>query len=297
MTRTTDGLDGEAGDDYVPLSLHARRPAQWPGRAWRIALLAAIVFAHGLAMLWFSELTRPRTESAQDEALVVNFIEDSLPLPPPPVSEPEPDASQYRPAATPRKRPRVRSQVPTQVQSPPPSAAPLELYGADGRLKVPDDLLEQIDRKFGDKRVFSYQIPRMDDARKLMERPPPVIYESTRFAGYWKPDQDILTDLLETMVEKTTGEIRIPVPGTSGTSTMICRVSLMAFGGGCGVLTMGADYVGPLDDPDTLSPEEDRQCRAWWEQIVGANTQDVWRKTRDLYDAECRKPLERAPTG
>ena len=98
------------------------------------------------------------------------------------------------------------------------------------------------------------------------------------------------------MAEKTTKEIRVPVPGRAG-STMVCHVSLLALGGSCGVLTPGSDYVGPVDDPDTLSPEEDRQCQAWWEQIVGATTQDAWRKTRKLYEAQCRKPLERAPAG
>ena len=94
----------------------------------------------------------------------------------------------------------------------------------------------------------------------------------------------------------TTKEVRIPVPGRPG-STMVCTVSLLALGGGCGVLTNGADYVGPVDDPATLSEEEDRQCQAWHEQIINATTQDAWRTTRRLYDANCRKPLERKPAG
>ena len=133
----------------------------------------------------------------------------------------------------------------------------------------------------------------MEDAKKYFERDPVLVYQSTRFDQYWKPDQDMLTELLTKLVEATTREIRIPVPGHPG-STMICKVSLLALGGGCGVLTNGADYVGPLDDPHTLSPEEDRQCAAWWDQIIGAKTQDLWRKTRSLYQAYCRKPLTRA---
>lgn len=57
--------------------------------------------------------------------------------------------------------------------------------------------------------------------------------------------------------------------------------------------TDGADYVGPQDDPATLDPEEDRQCQAWWNQIIGATTQETWRKTRSMYEAACRKPLLR----
>lgn len=154
-------------------------------------------------------------------------------------------------------------------------------------------MLEQIDGAVGDTRVFSYRVPRLDDARKLFYRDPPVDYQSTRFEQYWKPDQDLLSDMLNRMVEKTTKEIRIPVPGQPG-STMVCQVSLLALSGGCGVLTDGADYVGPQDDPTTLDPEEDRQCQAWWNQIIGATTQETWRKTRSMYEAACRKPLLRA---
>lgn len=75
---------------------------------------------------------------------------------------------------------------------------------------------------------------------------------------YWKPDQDLLTNLLNRMVKKTTKEMR-----------------------------------RPQDDPATLDPEEDRQCQAWWNQIIGATTQETWRKTRSMYEAACRKPLLR----
>lgn len=300
MRRTPDGPAAGEGDAWLPQSLLASRPA-WPSARWRVALLAGVVIAHLLGLHWLSGLAGARRAAGPDEVLIVDFIQDPLPPPPPVPDRAEPDTEREpEPLPGPRKRPRRSLQVPLQAlpaPAPAPRTARLELYGADGRLKVPDDMLEQIDRKFGDKRDFSYQIPRIDDARKLLERPPPVTYETTRFAQYWKPDQDLLTDLLTKMVEKTTREIRVPVPGSNGTSTMVCRVSLLALGGGCGVLTNGSDYVGPLDDPDTLSPEEDRQCAAWWEQIVGASTQEAWRKTRDLYEEQCRKPRARVPAG
>jgi hypothetical protein len=78
---------------------------------------------------------------------------------------------------------------------------------------------------------------------------------------------------------------------------VVCTVSILALGGGCGVVTPGADWNGPQDDPATLNPEEARQCAAWWEQIVGAKTQEAWRATRQLYERECRKPLLRPPSG
>jgi hypothetical protein len=94
------------------------------------------------------------------------------------------------------------------------------------------------------------------------------------------------------MVEKTTKEIKIPVPGHPG-SKMVCQLTILALGGSCRVVTNGADYIGPVDDPATLNEEEERQCAAWWNQIIGAKTQEVWRKTRSLYEAQCRKPRER----
>ncbi len=43
----------------------------------------------------------------------------------------------------------------------------------------PEDLLEQLDNQFGDTRVFSYQIPHMDDARKYFYRNRALPFEST----------------------------------------------------------------------------------------------------------------------
>lgn len=284
---------------WSPLSLQPPRPALL-GLRMRIALMSSVIVLHVLAILWLLPFLDPRPKESQ-QALQANFIR-AVPPPEPVIIEfpdflPEPEPSgTVRPA--PVRSSQGKLAGPAAAPSPSPSAKTekLDLYGSDGRLKLPADLLDQIDRKYGDKRVFSYQVPRMDEGAKLWNRPPPVIYEDTRFAQYWKPDQDILTALLTEMVEKTTKEVRMKLPGRSN-STVVCRVSLLAFGGGCGVLTPGSDYVGPVDDPNTLSPDEDRQCQAWWEQIVSANTQDVWRRTRKLYEESCRKPLERKPAG
>jgi hypothetical protein len=290
-----DGLDA-----WRPQSLRPPVPA-WPGPRLRMGVLLAVLAAHllvALALPWLEVEPESR-----DEAVLVTFVE-RLPEPPP---APVPDAvpapaeprieprAPDRPSPKPRRKPRIS--VPLQAQPslpPPPSSA--DIYGPDGRLVLPPDLLDQIDRRMGDTRTFDYQVPGMERAGKLLNRPPPIAFERTRFDEYWKPDQDLLTALLTQMVEKTTKEIRIPVPGRSN-STMVCHVSLLALGGSCGVLTPGSDYVGPVDDPDTLSAEEDRQCQAWWEQIVGAKSQDAWRRTRKLYEEQCRKPRERLPAG
>ena len=170
------------------------------------------------------------------------------------------------------------------------------LYDVDGRVRLSKQLLDDLEKRYGDSRSFSYQVPRLGDAEKVWGRKQALVYEPTRFAEYWKPDQDLLTALLTDLVEKTTKEIRMPVPGRPQ-STMVCKISLLALGGGCGILTGGSDYLGPQDDPDTLNDEEERQCQAWWDQIAGAATQDAWRRTRKLYDAQCRKPRERKPSG
>jgi hypothetical protein len=297
MSREGTQVDLPSDAEWRPQSLRPLDPP-WPAPKTRMGVLAGVLLAHlGLA-LWLPWFDAER-EAPEDEALLVNFIPPD-PLPPPPeppiepaVPEAEPDARPPTRSNRPRRRP-LTSQ-PLQVRAVPPRKR-LELYGEDGRLKLPADMLEQIDRKFGDTRTFDYQVPGMERAEKLLHRPPPIVYEGTRFDEYWKPDQDLLTALLTEMVEKTTREVRVKVPGRSQ-STMVCKVSLLAFGGGCGVLTPGSDYVGPVDDPDTLSPEEQKECAAWWDQIVGATTQEAWRRTRKLYESQCRKPPERVPAG
>lgn len=300
MSRDT----GQAADDQDPWRPKSLRPPTppWPSPRLRAGLLLGILLGH-LLVAWLLPWLEVRPD-VLEEAVVVTFIErlpepspEPEPAGDPPTASPEPAAARPEPARPPKPRQKARPSMPLQAQAPlSPPPARTEIYGPDGRLVLPPDLLEQIDRKMGDARTFDYQVPGMERAEKLLNRPPPIAYERTRFDEYWTPDRDLLTSLLTQMVEKTTKEIRVPVPGRSN-STMVCHVSLLAIGGSCGVLTPGSDYVGPVDDPDTLSVEEDRQCQAWWEQIVGARTQDAWRRTRKLYEAQCRKPRERLPAG
>jgi len=95
------------------------------------------------------------------------------------------------------------------------------------------------------------------------------------------------------MVEGTTKEVRIKIPGNPR-AKIVCKVSLLAMGGGCIIAQNQGNYV-IADDPETLSDDEQAQCQAWWDKIVDATSQDVWRKTRDLYERECRKPREHKP--
>lgn len=303
MSQTpADFVDALVITRWQPRSLQVRQE-DLLRRSWRIGLLAGIALLHVLAAGWFAHLLAEGDgESADQVAMVLDFPAPSpaskvLPKPAhvtgkrPLVAKPEPASRPDSEAAKLALAPGTSSTDPETAPRP-ASKLQLQLFTGQGRLRVPDDLLEQIDRQVGDQRVFSYQIPHIDDARKYFDRKPVLPYQTTRFDQYWKPDQDMLTELLTKLVEKTTRQVKIPVPGHPD-STMVCTISLLALSGGCGLLTNGSDYVGPVDDPDTLDHEEDRQCQAWWNQITGAKTQEIWRKTRALYEGQCRKPLAR----
>jgi hypothetical protein len=268
----------------------------------RVGVLAAVALLHVLATWLLLGLADRNRQASDDDAIVVDFIDAPAPPPPPSPNEtitirmprtPAPSQSSSKSATKPARPARARGEAPMQVAE---AQRPLQLYNLDGSLRVPEDMLDKLDKQFGDQRVFSYQIPHMDDAKKYFERNPALAYEATRFDKYWTPEGDVLTVLLTKMVQATTKEVKMKVPG-SPNSYMVCKISILAFGGGCGVLTEGSDWNGPQDDPNTLNPEEDRQCAAWWRQIIGARTQDAWRATKQLYERECRKPLLRPPSG
>lgn len=289
-------LDGQAlPNDWRPRSLRSAKPA-WPAPRARAGILAAVLLGHVGIGLWLPWLDRDRLSAGEPDALLVDFIEVPPILESPPFEDVEGGAAVAPARRTLRIAPsrnRPRPEQPLQVSNMRvPTQAPLELYGSDGRVKLPTDLLAQIDSKYGETRNFDYQIPGMERAEKLLNRPSPITFERTRFDRHWKPDQDLVTEVLAKMVEKSVLEVRVPVPGEP-TSKLVCQLVVLAMAGGCGMVTTGSDYIGPVDDPDTLSPEEDRQCQAWWEKIVGATTQEVWRNTRKLYESQCRKPLER----
>lgn len=279
---------------WQPQSLQPHRQ-QLLRLRWRVLILVGIALLHILGARWLLLATNGNV--ATDEvALVIDFIDASpqprsgiYPVPVPKFRKPIKIAkSKGKLDVLTEITPTLPSSVtPSSLHGPKQS---LQLYNSEGRLRVPDDLLDQLDKQVGDQRVFSYQIPHIDDAKKYFDRNPALVYETTRFEQYWKPDQDMLTELLTKFAEKTIKEIRIPIPGHPA-STIVCAVSLLALGGSCSIQTNGANYVGPVDDPSTLSAEEERQCQAWWNQIIGAKTQELWRKTRSLYESECRKPL------
>jgi hypothetical protein len=296
-------LVGLVASPWQPLSARERPREALPLRL-RLAVLGTVAVLHLLATLGLLALL-DREPIPVNDAILVDFI-DAPPPPMVPATRGE-TVTIHIPKPQPRPKPRSkRRETPVRVPPTAPEAPmqaivpsadpPLRLYNPDGSLRVPADMLEKLDEQFGDKRVFSYQIPHLDDAKKYFERNPALVYEETRFDQYWTPDADALTAVLTKMVEATTKQVKVKVPGTTG-SYMVCTVSILALGGGCGVLTNGAEWNGPQDDPNTLDAEEQRQCAAWWQQITQARTQDAWRATKKLYEMACRKPLLRQPGG
>jgi hypothetical protein len=283
------------------------RPDPPMPRRRRAAIVSALVLGHVLAIVVLVAGTRPDDEKQRDITTLVFLTPPPAPEPEPePVVAPAPTTVPPRPApATP---PRAVPTPPTSPTSPrrdrpmvavaptprpPADAAPLRLFEGDGSVSLPDDVVARLDEVTSDQRTFDFQLPGLMESGTFMDRPPAMVYEATRFDRYWKPDQDALSALLEEMVKKTTGSIEIPIPGSPG-SKIVCTASVLAFGGGCGIVNNNDGYVPVVDDPATLDEAEERQCQAWWEQIVAAKGQDAWRHTRELYEFSCRKPREQA---
>ena len=153
---------------------------------------------------------------------------------------------------------------------------------------MPQRALEEFLRN-GQARDFDVQRPGLDDMDALLKRPVALEYRATRFNADWQGDRLRLQRVLETAVEKTTATVKIPIPGRPG-AFLQCKLAVLPAGGACGFTANDDGYFVAGDDPATLSPDEDRQCRAWWDLIVSAKTQAVWRRTRMLYEQECRKP-------
>jgi hypothetical protein len=254
-----------------------------------LALLLGIIALHALALLWLAEATRMQVlVPIGQTATQVAFV-----------SRPKPLVAGSRTLRTARTvghgsaRPVPQSPIALGGVVTQPSDSgeiePFRVLDSQGRVLIAKDALDAFLQGAENK---SFEVGRdgQDDLRKLVDRPVALEYRSTRFDDAWQGDKPPLTRVLETAVEKTTATIRIPVPGRPG-AFLQCKIMVLAAGGGCGFTANDDGYYVLPDDPDTLSPEEDRQCQAWWDLIVSAKTQGEWRRTRTLYDNECRKPL------
>ncbi|MFM6988451.1 MAG: hypothetical protein ACKOXG_07275 [Arenimonas sp.] len=176
----------------------------------------------------------------------------------------------------------------TSAGDPAPASDAPRIHSADGSVLVPQQALDQFLRN-GQSRDFDVQRPGLDDMDALLKRPVALEYRATRFDADWQGERPRLERVLEAAVEKTTATVKIPIPGRPG-AFLQCKLAVLAAGGTCGFIANDDGYFVARDDPDTLNPEEERQCQAWWDLMVSAKTQAAWRRTRALYEQECRKP-------
>jgi hypothetical protein len=249
-----------------------------------------VVCVHLLGFYWLDHATRymplQRTESS---VLLIDFItREILPEQPEPVRIISTQVKQVD-IAKPIKRiqkTKIKSSTTLSERIEPST---LTLINKDGSIFLPqqtrDAFLNDIE-----KREFDVQRKGLDDMQELLDRPVALEYKASVFEKDWQGDKLRLDRILEKAVEKTTVKVKIPIPGRPG-AYLRCGIAVLAMGGSCGFTANDDGYFVRDDDPNTLSPEEDQQCKAWWDLIVSAKTQALWRKTKKLYQQECEKPL------
>ena len=253
---------------------------------------------HGIFLWWLSiELELSKNSLPDEVVTVLEFLEPVI-KPRPVIVMPDVSIARKMPvkAIGPVRAEQSmpsRSQADTKPEAKPKTNPAMNLYDETGRIRLPVDFIERLDAANGPQQRFDFINPDLELAGTFLKRPPAIDFNPTQFEQAWKPDQSILNELLDKAVEKTTKEIKIPVPGNP-TVKLVCKVSVLALGGGCGFVPNGG-YGRVIaeneDDPDTLSPEEDRQCQAWWEKISNTRSQREWLKTKELYEMTCKKPL------
>ncbi len=255
------------------------------------------MLAHVAGFWALRDLSRPQARDTAGQGEVRFELVLLSPPPPPALPPPEPEpldeAAALPPPPRPAPRPIAAPEPPPVVpeppgELPPPRALAERLFREDGSLAFAEGLLERVDAETGVGRVFEYRIAGLETAGELFERPPALVYEATRFDGYWQPTQDVLTDVLERAVRASTATVRIPIPGRPGWR-LVCSVVVLAVSGGCGIAGPNNPVLG-LDDPNTLDADEQRACETLWEQIARARSQSERLTLGRLYETGCRKP-------
>ncbi|MBP7917475.1 MAG: hypothetical protein KAZ45_03315 [Arenimonas sp.] len=242
--------------------------------------------AHALVLYWLALATRYTPPvSIINVPIRIDFIirERQATLEPLEATAVQSISNARRRAVMPAER-----KAPFQQAATEPSSA-LTLINKDGSLILPEQTREAFLSDIED-RQFDVQKKGLDDMDKRLSRPQALEYRTTVFDKAWQGDRPPLERVLEEAVEKSTVRVKIPIPGRPG-AYLRCDMAILVMGGSCGFTANDDGYFVRADDPDTLSPEEDRQCAAWWDLIVSAKTQTLWRKTRALYEQECLKPL------
>jgi hypothetical protein len=103
------------------------------------------------------------------------------------------------------------------------------LFKADGSVRVPGQAgagTTERGAPGGDKDGWSKE--RIAQSGTWLKRPP-YDYTPTSFDKYWAPNESLLAE----WVRKGIKAVEIPIPGTS--SSISCVISVLQFGGGCGL--------------------------------------------------------------
>lgn len=156
------------------------------------------------------------------------------------------------------------------------------LFFPDGSVALPVSAIEDLRSIESEDRAFDYMTPGRVSAASAFTRRPTLTYEPTRFDADWKPVRTLGDDVLTSISEVLTYE----------NERKSFRCSVLPPGCSWGRVVAAVE----LDDPHTLNPVEDAQCRGLLDAIVAATDQGEWLKLRARFDVECRKPLTRDRT-
>ncbi|WP_449466445.1 hypothetical protein [Stenotrophomonas humi] len=134
------------------------------------------------------------------------------------------------------------------------------LFDADGGVRLADEGAGQDSKRGapgGDADTWTRD--RIADSGTWLKRPP-YDYTPTSFDKYWVPNESLLAE----WVRKGIKSVEIPIPGTS--NKISCVVSLLQFGGGCGLTNPNmqeqpAEARPPPDIPFKKELQEDNGSR------------------------------------
>ncbi|MBB5014918.1 hypothetical protein [Rehaibacterium terrae] len=244
-----DAGDGLSHDWSRRLSPRARPLESWrppdtdtsPRLRWFV--LASVALLH-LVLVWMlrGEMS-PREPGPRDPTRIELVLLDAdAPIPElrPPDGEPPP-VRRLQAVAPAREAPQSLAET---VDEPLPPPARSFLFRPDGALELPENLVDALDKAAAEQ--VEYRIANLDRAGMFL-RPPPIDYEPTVFEAYWVPHEN----LLEEWVRKGIKEVSIPIPGSGW--RIVCKVSLLAPGAGCGIAPVvqasGRQDFGPYVPP------------------------------------------------
>ncbi len=255
--------------------------------------LAIVWAAHLCVWIWLDRRSPPETVIPPTVPIEVVLIQAP---PPPMIAPPSMSAPASSSPATPLPKTRPQRDVQTSTAAvllpAEPNPAP-KVFAPDGSLIGIEAQVKVLDDRASARATFDYQIAGVAEAEGAFELPQAMEVNPTRFDKYWKPDANLLDDVLERAVKASTVVVSVPVPGMPG-YRVGCAVVIIAATGGCG-MSEPKEAVYDIDDPNTLSTEEAKACDVLWERITSADAQAAHRRDRRIYEMGCRLPLAGAP--